>query len=105
MQGLDFLLDHQDGISDLCRRYGVTRLRAFGSPVRSDWSPETSDFDFLAEFGPPPGGVNLFHQLFGFSAELERLLGRPVDVVDWNAAKKPLFRQMAEAEAKELYAA
>jgi len=25
--------------------------------------------------------------------------------VDWNAAKKPIFRQVAEAEARELYAA
>ena len=95
----------RDEVAALCRRYGVLRLRLFGSAVRSDWNPDMSDLDFLAEFGPPPEGVNLFDQQFGLLVDLERLFGRSVDVVDWNAAKKPIFRQLAEAEARELYAA
>jgi predicted nucleotidyltransferase len=92
-------------IAAICRRYGVKRLRVFGSAVRPDWNERTSDFDFLAEFGPPPPGVNLFDQQFGLQVDLERLLGRPVDVVDWNAAKKPIFREIADAQAKDVYAA
>jgi predicted nucleotidyltransferase len=95
----------RDEVAAICRRYGVRRLRLFGSAVRADWNPEKSDLDFLAEFGPPPQGVNLFDQQFGLLVDLERLFGRSVDVVDWNAAKKPIFRQVAEAEARELYAA
>jgi len=92
-------------IEVLCRRYGVKRLRVFGSALRPDWDPNKSDFDFLAEFGPPPPGVNLFDQQFGLQVDLERLLGCPVDVVDWHAAKKPIFRSIADSQARDVYAA
>jgi predicted nucleotidyltransferase len=92
-------------IEAFCRRYGVERLRLFGSVLRPDWSPQSSDFDFLVEFGSPPPGINLFDQQFGLQVDLERVLGRPVDLVDWKAAKKPIFREIAEGQAKEFYAA
>lgn len=104
MNPLELLQSKQAQIEELCRRYGVTRLRVFGSAVRDDWNAQ-SDFDFLAEFGPPPPGINLFDQQFGLQVDLERLLGRPVDVVDWNAAKKPIFREIASSQAKDVYAA
>lgn len=105
MRPLALLEPKRDEIAALCLRYGVRRLRLFGSALRPDWNPATSDFDFLAEFGPPPMGVNLFDQQFGLQVDLEALLGRPVDVVDWNAAKKPIFRQIAEAQSTVVYAA
>jgi predicted nucleotidyltransferase len=92
-------------IKELCRRYGVLRLRLFGSALRTTWDPDRSDLDFLTEFGPPPEGVNAFDQQFGLIVDLERLFGRSVDVVDWAAAKKPIFLQIAESEAKVVYAA
>jgi hypothetical protein len=88
----------------LCCKYAVDRLRLFGSALRDDEDPKTSDFDFLAEFGPPSAGINLFDPQFGFQVDLERLLDRPVDVVDWNAAKKPMFRKTVDAQAREVYA-
>lgn len=105
MSPMALLESKRPQIAALCRRYGVERLRVFGSALRPDWDELTSDFDFLAEFGPPPAGVNLFDQQFGFQVDLERLLGRPVDVVDWRAAKKPIFREIADAQSKEVYAA
>lgn len=106
MTALEVLAGHRAQIEALCRRYGVERLLVFGSAVRSDWNEFSSDFDFLAEFGPPPPGVNLFRQQFGLIADLEAVLGRRVDVVvDWKAMKKPIFRQVAESEAQVVYAA
>jgi hypothetical protein len=105
MNSQQLIHGRREEIAELCRRYGVVRLRLFGSAVREDWDENSSDYDFLAEFGPPPAGVNLFDQQFGFTVDLERLLGRPVDVVDWNAAKKPIFRQTAETHAQVVYAA
>jgi len=99
------LESHKPQIEALCRAYGVQRLRLFGSALREDWAATSSDFDFLAEFADPPPGVNRFDQQFGLMVDLERLLGRPVDLVDWNAAKKPIFREVAAANALELYAA
>lgn len=105
MTGIEVLAQHRQEIEALCLKYGVQRLLVFGSTVRDDWDAGKSDFDFLAEFGPPPPGVNLFRQQFGLIADLEAVLGRHVDVVDWNAMRKPIFRRLAEAEAQEFYAA
>jgi len=99
------LASKKDAIAELCRKYAVTRLSLFGSALRADWNPQSSDFDFLAEFGSPPEGINRFHQFFGLQVDLEELLGRKVDLVDWKAADKPHFRKAVEAEAQEFYPA
>lgn len=49
--------------------------------------------------------MNAFDRYMGFVLDLEALLGRNVDVVDWNAAKNPFFKRHADRLAKELYAA
>jgi predicted nucleotidyltransferase len=104
MRAEEHLKSKQAGIEALCRKYAVKRLRVFGSALREDWDPERSDFDFLAEFAPPVG-MNAFDRYMGFVLDLEALLGKRVDVVDWNAAKNPFFRRHADSSAKVLYAA
>ena len=104
MTGENLIAEKTEDIAQLCKRYRVTRLRLFGSAAKDNWNCDTSDFDFLAEFGPHPT-MNAFDQLLGFIVDLESLVGRKVDVVDWNAAKNPFFRRLAEKQAKEVYAA
>jgi predicted nucleotidyltransferase len=70
------LKDKRDDILRLCATYGARNLRVFGSVARGD-SHTMSDYDFLVELEP---GRSLF-DLGGLQYELERLLGRPVDVV------------------------
>jgi hypothetical protein len=52
--------EHRDEIEELCRRCRVRRLDAFGSAVRDDYDPETSDSDLLVELYREPGR-NSFH--------------------------------------------
>ncbi len=40
---------HQGEVADLCRRTGARRLDVFGSAVRADFDPSTSDLDFVVE--------------------------------------------------------
>jgi predicted nucleotidyltransferase len=70
------LKDKRDEILRLCAAYGARNPRVFGSVARGD-ADARSDFDFLVEMEP---GRSLF-DLGGLQYELERLLGRPVDVV------------------------
>lgn len=98
--GLD--LDRQ-AIDALCRRFGVRRLSIFGSAATGDFSPERSDVDFLVEFDPDLGGR--FDAYFGLKEELERLLGRPVDLVMPKALDNPYFAALVERSRRELYAA
>lgn len=88
----------------LCQKYSVRRLRLFGSALGNGWNPETSDFDFVAEFGAPTEW-NAFDRYMGFLTEMEALLGTRVDVVDRNAATNPFFKRHIERTARELYAA
>lgn len=105
MSGLEQLEARRSEIVALCRKYGVSRLRVFGSAVRNDWDTNSSDYDFVADFGTPPSGINLFTQQFGLIADLQDLLGRPVDVVELKATSKTGFVSAVESEAVELYAA
>lgn len=104
MDPLALLQSRSDEIAALCRKYGVLRLRVFGSAVRGDWDAAKSDFDFLADFGTPPPGVNLFDQQFGFQVDLERLFARKVDLVETKMLKWVIRDRVLE-EARLVYAA
>lgn len=86
-----------------CRRHGVERLRVFGSILTDRFDPERSDVDFLVDFLPNNG--DLFHDYFDLKDELERIVGRNVDLVDASAVRNPYFKASAFASAQDLYAA
>ena len=92
-----------DAIARACKRYGVERLRIFGSALTDRFDLEGSDIDFLVDFAP--GYTNLFHDYFDLKFELERITGRPVDLVDASAVRNPYFKASAFGSAQELYAA
>lgn len=92
-----------DAIRRACERHGVARLRIFGSavdPLR--FNPETSDIDFLVDFHP--NNENLLVDYFDLKEELERITGRPVDLITSRSIKNPYFKQSALTSAQELYA-
>lgn len=91
-----------DAITRACERYGVQRLRIFGSALTDRFAPD-SDIDFLVDF--VPGNTNLFHDYFDLKFELERITGRRVDLVDASAVRNPYFRASAFSSAQDLYAA
>ncbi len=86
-----------------CQRYGVTRLRIFGSATTEHFDPHSSDIDFLVDFAP--NNANLFHDYFDLKFELEKITGRPVDLVDASTVRNPYFRASAISTAQDLYAA
>jgi uncharacterized protein len=62
----------------LARRYGATNLRVFGSVARKQ-ATETSDVDFLID------AVGTRYRPVDLGLALEKVLGRPVDVVSERA--------------------
>jgi len=73
---VDPVKSKREQILQVAKRHGVTRVRVFGSMARGDAGPE-SDVDFLVDLGAEP--TPWFPG--GLVAELEELLGRPVQVV------------------------
>ena len=94
---------HRDAIEDLCRRYGVTKLDVFGSATRDDFDEARSDVDLLVEFDDVPG-LGALRQYFGFKADLEQELGRPVDLVE-GTIENPYVLRSVEESREPLYAA
>jgi predicted nucleotidyltransferase len=91
-------------IAALCRDFDVVRLEVFGSAARgSDFRAANSDVDFLVEFARDQERPPL-EQFFGFSAALEGLLGRPVDLVEAGALKNPFIIAAINRSRETVYA-
>jgi predicted nucleotidyltransferase len=79
------IAEKREALASLCRRYGVKRLEVFGSAARgADFDPAKSDFDFLVEFDER-GDLTPRERFLGLAEALEKLMGRPVDLVERKA--------------------
>jgi len=87
-------------LAAVCERYGVARLRVFGSVARGT-ADQTSDVDVLYELLPDR---RLGWEIEQLADELAEILGRPVDLVSVGALHRRL-RDAVLAEAQPLYAA
>jgi predicted nucleotidyltransferase len=92
-------------LADLCRQYAVKRLEVFGSAVTETFDPARSDLDFLVEFLPEQDLGPWLRHYFQFRTELERLFGRPVDLVQMSAVKNRFFQRELDRTRTVLYAA
>lgn len=90
-------------LEELCRRYRVRRMEAFGSAATGRFESETSDIDLLVEF-EATGSPGYADRYFGLLESLETLFGRPVDLVVASAIKNPYFRQSVDQTKALLYA-
>ena len=76
MDPLDRVRSQREAILRLAAKYGIRRVRVFGSVARGE-AGAASDLDVLVDFEP---GRSLLDQV-GFEQDLEALLGCPVEVV------------------------
>ena len=76
----------------------------FGSAARADdFDASSSDADFLVEFDTDmPVGLDAF---FGAKADLEKLLGRGVDLVEPGAIRNPFVLASINRSRESVYAA
>lgn len=93
----------REAIARACERYGVARLRVFGSAVTGRFDPAHSDVDFFVDFLPE------VHDLLGnylaLNEELARIVGRKVDLVMSDAVENPYFAAEALRTTQDVYAA
>lgn len=88
----------------LCERHWVRRLSLFGSALREDFDPESSDLDFVVEFQPMTSQEHA-EAYFEFIEALEELFGRRVDLVEAGVVRNPYLRREIEAGQETLYGA
>ena len=96
--------EHREELKELCHRGGVLRLGLFGSAATDDEYTEGSDLDFLVEFRVGDFGAYA-KAYFGLLESLERLFGRPVDLVIGSAIRNPYFLEEVETTVVPIYEA
>lgn len=77
--------DIKDKINPTLRRYGVRKAALFGSSVRGELK-ESSDIDILVDIDK---GISLL-DFVGLKLELEDVLGKKVDLIEYNTIKPRL---------------
>jgi len=97
----EFLKPYKEEISDLCKKHQVERLYVFGSVLTDDFKPD-SDIDFLIDFNEndPIIYTDLY---FGFIFNLEKTLGRKIDLVELRAIKNPYFKKEVDEKKVLIY--
>ena len=96
------LAGHEAELTSLCRRFHVRRLELFGSAATGHLNPD-SDLDFIVEFELVAHGTYA-DNYFGLSEELERLFGRPADLIVSSTIRNPYFRQSVDKTKVLIYA-
>ncbi len=92
----------REWLSELCRRFGVSKLEVFGSFVTGD-ADASSDIDLLVTFAP---GEAAGLEVVEFQQTLEDLLGRSVDLLTRDAVERSAnkyFRRFALRSTEPLY--
>ena len=92
---------HIDQIIILCKKHKVRELYIFGS-VLTDRFTDDSDIDFLVEFSTIDI-LEYFDNYMDFKENLETLLKRPVDLVENQAIRNPVFRRVLDRDKKLVY--
>lgn len=98
-----FITDRLPEIKALCRTHHVQQMSVFGSAVRDDFNPETSDVDVRVEFSPDAKIVHTWGQL-KLKDELMTLLGRKVDVI-YRPIRNTYLQREIESSEVTVYAA
>jgi hypothetical protein len=95
--------DKRTALVELCTRYGVDRLYVFGSAVLMRFDPQRSDLDFLVSFADREPTREYADRYLDFADGLERLFGRPVDLVTEQSIRNPYFRREVESTRQLIY--
>ncbi len=86
-----FLSTYQKEINELCNKYNVRRLFAFGSVLTDDFTDE-SDVDLIVNFEKSKVKDPFLH-FFDFKYSLEDVFGRNVDLLEEQPIRNSYLRQ------------
>lgn len=93
---------HFEELTELCERFRVDKLFAFGSVVTNRFDPQASDLDLIVELevmSPLEKG----EMLIGLWDALEKLFGLKVDLLTDQPIKNPYLRQEVEKTKRLIY--
>jgi predicted nucleotidyltransferase len=98
---MNLIEENRDKINDLCLKYKVRRMFAFGSVI-TDLFKTDSDIDLIVDFKD----VELYDyadNYFDLKDSLERLFHREVDLLEEKAIRNPYLRQSIDSTKSLIY--
>ena len=93
------LFDYTDRIPEEYYQKNITTN--FGSVVNNQFS-DKSDVDFVVDFKPIALN-NYADNYFDFKFSLQRILQRPIDLIEQTAIKNPYFEESVNKQRKLVY--
>ncbi len=88
-------------LNNLCVKYRVSKLYAFGSVVKGNFTKD-SDIDLIVKFERVPL-ENYADNYFAFKYSLEEMFRRKVDLLEEQAIKNPFFKKSVEKTKHLIY--
>jgi len=98
---MNLIQTHSNQIIQLCRKYKVKSLYAFGS-VNTDQFNEESDVDLLVDF-QEIDPIDYADNYFDLKFALEDLFQRSVDLLEEKALKNPFLKQAIDQSKMQVY--
>ena len=90
-------------LAELCQKFKVERLDLFGSAASGNFTPETSDLDFLVRFADREPTGEYADRYLNLAEAIEQLFQRPVDLVTEQSVRNPYFRRVVDASREPVY--
>jgi len=85
---------------EACRRFQVEQLEIFGSAAEG--AAQVRDYDFLVRFTHEAKG-RLLKNYLGLAETLERILGRPIDLITERSLRNPYLKAAVNRQRKTVY--
>ena len=95
------ILQQQEALSALCKKYHVQQLEVFGSAASGRFDAAKSDIDFLVTFENVPQARS-FNIFFDFKDDLQILFKREIDLLEPGAIRNPNLIRSIQVNPKEL---
>ncbi len=87
---------------NVCHRYGVKRMYAFGSVITDRFDPEKSDLDFVIEMEQMPPLIR-GEKLIALWEALEDLFAKKIDLITEQPIKNPYLRANVNRTKRLIY--
>jgi len=98
---MNIVEQNREKLIELCENHNVKELYLFGS-ILTDKFNEKSDIDMLIQFSVLDLS-KYFDNYMNFKEKIEVLFQRPIDLVENQSIRNPIFRKVIDREKKIFY--
>jgi len=96
------IVNNLPAVAELCNKYRICRLYAFGSVLGDNYSPENSDIDLIIELEEMPA-IERGENILNFWDAVERIFNKHVDLLTDQPIKNPFLKSEIDKSKRLIY--